>query len=287
MDSQAKIGVIGGSGLYEMDALQVRDEVELDTPWGKPSDKLVVGSIAGAEVAFLARHGVGHRILPSELNFRANIFAMKLLGVERIISVGAVGSLREDIPPLDIVLVDQFIDRAHSRSSSFFGEGIVVHMTFGDPICPELRGLLAEVCEGKDLRVHPSGTYVCMEGPQFSTRAESNLYRSWGADVIGMTNLQEAKLAREAEICYATLALVTDYDCWHASEDEVTIEMIIENLTRNAAHAQQIIADVIPRLGDERNCGCASALQNAILTEPSLIPFERKRALEPLIGKYL
>jgi 5'-methylthioadenosine phosphorylase len=271
-----------------MASLEVREEVDLDTPFGRASEKFVVGDLSGREVVFLARHGIGHRILPTEINFRANIYGMKVLGVERIIAVSAVGSLKEGIRPLDIVLVDQFIDRTHRRIPTFFGHGVAAHLTFGDPVCGALRGVLSEAAgEATQARVHERGTYVCMEGPHFSTRAESNLYRSWGADVIGMTNLQEAKLAREAEICYATVALVTDYDCWHGSEEEVTIEMILENLTRNAENAERIVAAAVRRLGGGRDCVCARALENAIVTDKSMIPLDRRRVLEPIIGKYL
>lgn len=282
-----RVGVIGGSGLYKMDALEVVKEIDLDTPWGKPSEKFVIGRLSGTQVAFLARHGIGHRILPSEINFRANLCAMKMLGVEFIIAVSAVGSLKETIRPLDVVVVDQFIDRTVHRPGTFFGDGIVAHVAMGDPTCPRLRSLLVESAEREGATVHAAGTYVCMEGPQFSTRAESQLYRSWNADVIGMTNLQEARLAREAEICYATLALVTDYDCWHETEEEVTVEMILSNLACNAAVAQRIVADVVARLPEHRNCVCARALENAIVTPGELIPVERKRALAPIIGKYI
>src|SRR3990170_6118534 len=246
--SHVEIGVIGGSGLYSLPGLQDAEEVNLDTPWGEPSDNYVVGTLEGRRVAFLARHCAGHRLLPSELNFRANIFGFKLLGVERIISASAVGSLKQEYPPLDIVVPDQFFDRTKSRISTFFGNGLAAHVSFAHPICPELAKVGADAVAAVGANVHRGGTYVCMEGPQLSTLAESQLYRSWGMDVIGMTNLQEAKLAREAEICYVTLALVTDYDCWHPDHDAVTVDLIIANLMKNAETAQRVIAEAITKL---------------------------------------
>ncbi len=282
-----RIGVIGGSGLYDMAGLTAREEVAVSTPFGAPSAPLVVGSLAGQRVAFLARHGVGHRLLPSELNFRANVFAMKTLGVEWILSASAVGSLQEQYRPLDIVIPDQFLDRTRGRVSTFFGRGLVAHITFAHPVCRKLTGIVSESARTTAARVHDGGTYVCMEGPQFSTLAESRLYRSWGMDIIGMTNLQEAKLAREAEICYATLALVTDYDCWHPDHDQVTVEMIVGNLIRNAETAQAVVRAVVERLPVDRACECATALASAIITRPEAIPPATREELAPLVAKYL
>ena len=282
-----RIGVIGGSGLYDMAGLTAREEVAVSTPFGAPSAPLVVGSLAGQRVAFLARHGVGHRLLPSELNFRANVFAMKTLGVEWILSASAVGSLQEQYRPLDIVIPDQFLDRTRGRVSTFFGRGLVAHITFAHPVCRKLTGIVSESARTTVARVHDGGTYVCMEGPQFSTLAESRLYRSWGMDIIGMTNLQEAKLAREAEICYATLALVTDYDCWHPDHDQVTVEMIVGNLIRNAETAQAVVRAVVERLPVDRACECATALASAIITRPEAIPPATREELAPLVAKYL
>ena len=282
-----RIGVIGGSGLYDMAGLTAREERAVSTPFGDPSAPLVVGSLAGQRVAFLARHGVGHRLLPSELNFRANLFAMKTLGVEWILSASAVGSLQEQYRPLDIVIPDQFLDRTRGRVSTFFGRGLVAHITFAHPVCRRLTAIVSESARTTAARVHDGGTYVCMEGPQFSTLAESRLYRSWGMDIIGMTNLQEAKLAREAEICYATLALVTDYDCWHPDHDQVTVEMIVGNLTRNAETAQAVVAAVVERLPVDRTCECATALASAIITRPEAIPPATREQLAPLVSKYL
>ena len=282
-----RIGVIGGSGLYDMADLADREEVAVSTPFGEPSAPFVVGSLAGRRVAFLARHGAGHRLLPSELNFRANIYALKTLGVERIVSASAVGSLREDYRPLDIVVPDQFLDRTRGRIGTFFGDGIVAHIPFAHPVCAHLAGLAGDASDAAGARTHRGGTYVCMEGPQFSTLAESRLYRSWGMDIIGMTNLQEAKLAREAEICYATLALVTDYDCWHPDHDHVTVEMIVQNLLHNAETAQRVVRTLVDRLPDERTCGCATALESAIITRPGAMPPETRRKLAPIVGKYL
>jgi 5'-methylthioadenosine phosphorylase len=282
-----QIGIIGGSGLYDMAELTDREEKVLQTPFGDPSGPYLLGTLGGKRVAFLARHGAGHRLLPSELNFRANIFGFKLLGVERIISASAVGSLKQEYPPLDIVVPDQFFDRTKGRISTFFGNGLAAHVAFAHPICPELAKVGADAVQAVGARVHRGGTYVCMEGPQFSTLAESKLYRSWGMDVIGMTNLQEAKLAREAEICYTTIALVTDYDCWHPEHDSVTVEMIVSNLLANAATAQQVIAEAVGRLPFERGCDCRNALEYAIITRPDAIPADVKRDLAPIIGKYV
>jgi 5'-methylthioadenosine phosphorylase len=282
-----QIGIIGGSGLYDMADVTDRSDVTLDTPFGAPSGPYLLGTLRGRRVAFLARHGAGHRLLPSDLNFRANIFGMKMLGVEYILSASAVGSLREDYKPLDIVIPDQFIDRTRGRISTFFGRGLAAHVGFAHPFCRILSGLAHESGASSGATVHKGGTYVCMEGPQFSTLAESKLYRSWGADIIGMTNLQEAKLAREAEICYTTIALVTDYDCWHPDHDHVTVDMVIANLVQNASTAQRIIAAAVERLPYERTCECASALRYAIITRPEAIPGTVKQDLAPLIGKYL
>ena len=285
--AEAKIGVIGGSGLYAMEGLADVEKVSLETPFGAPSDDYVVGKLAGKSVAFLARHGVGHRFLPSELNFRANIFGFKLLGVEHILSASAVGSLKEDIHPLDVVIPDQFIDRTRGRISTFFGNGLAAHVEFSKPFCERLSKLLYEAGKKIDARMRRGGTYVCMEGPQFSTLAESELYRSWGAHVIGMTNLQEAKLAREAEIGYATMALVTDYDCWHVSHSSVTVEQIIENLGKNAESARQIIVETVSQLDLDQPSPHANALKNAFITQPDYIPDAIKRDLAPIVGKYL
>jgi 5'-methylthioadenosine phosphorylase len=283
----AQLGIIGGSGLYEMDELTEREQRMVETPFGEPSGAYVLGRLRGKRVAFLPRHDVGHRLLPSELNFRANIFGFKMLGVEAIISASAVGSLREEYKPLDLAFPDQFIDRTFNRHATFFGDGIVAHVTFAHPVCDRLRLLTAACAERAGATVHRDGTYVCMEGPQFSTLAESNLYRSWGAHVIGMTNLQEAKLAREAEICYTTMALVTDYDCWHPDHDSVTVEMIVQNLTQNARTAQQVIAAAVEAYSGPRDCGCGSALASAIITRPEAISSAVKRQLAPIIGKYV
>ncbi|HEY9834170.1 MAG TPA: S-methyl-5'-thioadenosine phosphorylase [Stenomitos sp.] len=288
---QAKIGIIGGSGLYKMEALKDVEEVFLDTPFGTPSDALIVGTLEGTRVAFLARHGRNHHLMPSELPFRANIHAMKQVGVEYLISASAVGSLKEEAKPLDMVVPDQFIDRTKNRVSTFFGDGIVAHITFGDPVCPNLAGVLADAVaslELPDVTLHRGGTYVCMEGPAFSTKAESHLYRSWGATIIGMTNLPEAKLAREAEIAYATLALVTDYDCWHPDHDSVTVEMVIANLQRNATNAQKVIQETVRRLVKNPPVSEAhSALKYAILTQLDKVPAATKEKLGLLLKKYL
>jgi 5'-methylthioadenosine phosphorylase len=281
------VGVIGGSGLYEMAGLESVDRVRVTTPFGDPSDEFVCGTLAGVRLIFLPRHGRGHRLLPSELNFRANIYGMKKLGAEWIIGVGAVGSLREEIRPGHLVVPDQLIDRTFQRQSTFFGNGIVAHVTFAEPFCGVLGGALVQSAQKLGAAVHPRGTYVCMEGPQFSTRAESFLYRQWGADVIGMTNLQEAKLAREAEICFATLALATDYDCWHEVHDDVVIGDVLRILNENVATAQRVIADAVPQLPAQRTCACARALEHAIITDRSRIPEAVKRDLGIIIGKYL
>lgn len=282
-----KIGIIGGSGLYDMPGLTERKEIAVSTPFGDPSDSFLVGSLCGKRVAFLPRHGRGHRWMPSELNFRANIYAMKLLGVERILSVSAVGSLKESIPPLDIVLPDQFLDRTRGRVSTFFGDGLVAHISFADPVCPDLLQQVHRASLKAGVPAIQGGTYVCMEGPAFSTRAESNLYRSGGMDVIGMTNLQEAKLAREAEICYVTIALVTDYDCWHASHETVSADMILENLQKNCQAAQSIITQTVKDLSEEKTCACGEALKYAILTDRSRIPAETRQKLACIVGRYL
>ncbi len=281
------IGIIGGSGLYDMAELTGREERTLSTPFGDPSGPYVIGTLRGQRVAFLARHGAGHRILPSELNFRANILGFKLLGVERILSASAVGSLKHEYRPLDILVPDQFFDRTHGRISTFFGRGIVAHIAFAHPLCAELSAVAADSAHSVGATVHRGGTYVNMEGPQFSTLAESKLYRSWGMDVIGMTNLQEAKLAREAELCYATLALVTDYDCWHPDHDSVTVDLIIANLMQNAATAQKTIAEAVSRLHQPRGCTFKDALATAIITRPEHVPEKTKKELEPIIGKYM
>ena len=286
--TEAQVGIIGGSGLYEMEGLKVVAEREIDTPFGPPSDPFVIGEVDTIRVAFLARHGQGHRLLPSELNYRANIFGFKVLGVHTILSASAVGSMKEDYHPTDIVFPDQFIDRTRHRPDTFFGNGIVGHVSFADPICAAASSLVSDAARKAGARVHAGGVYVCIEGPQFSTRAESNLYRSWGVDVIGMTNLQEAKLAREAEICYATMALVTDYDCWHETEESVSIEQIFGYLKANAEMAQRILRIAVPRAASrKRDCPCPTALQFAIVTDRAQIPAEIKRSLAPIIGKYV
>jgi 5'-methylthioadenosine phosphorylase len=283
-----RIGIIGGSGLYDMAELTNRREVVVETPFGPPSGPFVTGTLAGKDVAFLARHGAGHRLTPSELNFRANIYALRTLGVEHILSASAVGSLKQEYAPLDLVIPDQFVDRTRGRISTFFGEGLVGHVAFAHPFCEHLSGLAYDAAVAAGATVHRGGTYVCMEGPQFSTKAESLLYRQWGMDIIGMTNLQEAKLAREAEICYTTIALVTDYDCWHPDHDSVTVDMIIANLTQNARTAQQVIAGAVRSLDlSARTCPCASALATALITRPEHVPAETKRKLAPIVGKYM
>ncbi len=289
--AQAKIGVIGGSGLYRMEGMTEVEEVEIETPFGKPSDVITVGKVEGVSMAFLPRHGRGHRISPSDLPVRANIWALKSLGVEWVISVSAVGSLREHIAPRDLLIPDQLFDRTKSRVNSFFEHGLVVHCTFAEPFCPTLSGLLVEAAsELGDVKVHTGGTYVCMEGPLFSTKAESRAYRSWGMDVIGMTALPEAKLAREAELCYATIACITDYDCWHESEESVTVEMVISNLSANITNAQRILRAVARKIPADRSantCECPSALSAAILTDRASIPADLKEKYSLLIGKYV
>jgi 5'-methylthioadenosine phosphorylase len=282
-----RIGIIGGSGLYDMAEVTDRSEASVSTPFGEPSGPYVIGTLRGKRVAFLARHGAGHRLAPSELNFRANIYGMKRLGVEYLLSASAVGSLKHDYKPLDIVVPDQFIDRTRGRVSTFFGRGLVAHVGFAHPFCRILSVLAYESGKSIGATIHRGGTYVCMEGPQFSTLAESHLYRSWGADIIGMTNLQEAKLAREAEICYTTIALVTDFDCWHPDHDAVTVEMVIANLLENARTAQQLIAEAVDRLPFARTCECAHALKHALITRPDAVPDAVKAELAPIVGKYL
>jgi 5'-methylthioadenosine phosphorylase len=282
-----KIGIIGGSGLYTMSGLTDTREVKVKTPFGAPSDAIVIGTLEGRRVAFLARHGRGHRLSPSEINYRANICALKMLGAERVISVSAVGSLRDDLPPLDFLIPDQFFDRTRLRVSTFFGEGIVAHVGFDKPTCTHLSAHLADACDRAGVKVHRGGTYVCMEGPQFSTLAESHTYRQLRFDVIGMTNLTEAKLAREAELCYAAFAMITDYDCWHPQHDAVTLEEIISNLGKNAENVQRAIREAVREIGDERSCKCGRALAHAIITDRSLIPAATKRRLTPIIGKYI
>jgi len=283
----APLGVVGGSGLYSMAGLEKAEETRLTTPFGEPSDAYVRGVVGGRPMVFLARHGRGHRLLPTEINFRANIAGFKMLGVERLVSVSAVGSMKEDLHPLDVVLPDQFIDHTRRRVSTFFGDGVVAHVSFADPVCAELRGVLRRSAEGTPVRLHDGGTYLCIEGPQFSTRAESHLYRSWKVDVIGMTNAQEAKLAREAEICYATMAMVTDFDCWKEDEAAVTVEEVVARLHENAKSAEAILTRALPLLPEQRGCACGTALQQAILTERSRIPAEALRRLRPIAGARL
>jgi len=285
--TQPRIGIIGGSGLYDMAELTDREERVVKTPFGAPSGPYVLATLRGRRVAFLARHGEGHRYAPSELNFRANIFGFKMLGVEWILSASAVGSLREDVKPLDMLVPDQFFDRTSGRVSTFFGDGIVAHVGFAHPFCGPLSRIMTSAARSAGATVHEGGTYVCMEGPQFSTKAESSFYRAQGFDIVGMTNLQEAKLAREAEICYSTLALVTDYDCWHPDHDAVTVDMVVATLMQNARTAQQVIANAVEQLPIDRSCECARALATAIITRPSAMPDGRKALLAPLIGKYL
>jgi 5'-methylthioadenosine phosphorylase len=283
---RASIGILGGTGLYGIEGFENKREVRLRTPFGAPSDAYVVGTLEGRRVAFLARHGRGHRLLPAEVPYRANIFGFKLLGVERLISVNAVGSLREEIHPRDIVLADQYIDRTR-RPQTFFGQGIVAHVSFGRPVCPELVGILDEAARGLGLKVHRGGTHVCIDGPAFSSRAESLLYRSWGAATIGMTSATEAKLCREAEICYATLSFATDYDVWHETEDPVTVEIVMQNLAANAGHAKSVLRRALSALSGAPGCDCGSSLKNTIVTDPEVIPAATKRKLAPLVGKYL
>ena len=287
MGNDIRIGIVGGSGLYHMDGLTDIEEISVNTPFGAPSDSYRTGMLEGHRVVFLARHGRGHTISPSELNFRANVYGFKSLGVERILSASAVGSLKEEHRPLDIILPDQFFDRTKARISTFFGNGLVAHISFGDPICADLADIVALAGQDSRVGVKKGGTYVCMEGPQFSTKAESETYRSWGMDVIGMTNLQEAKLAREAEICYTTIALVTDYDCWHPDHDAVTVADIIANLGRNSLNAQALIRSAVKRMPKTRECGCGHALQHALITDPAKVPAETRERLKLLVGKYL
>jgi 5'-methylthioadenosine phosphorylase len=285
--SQAEIGIIGGSGLYAMPGLSAVSEVREETPFGDPSDVYVLGTLEGRKVAFLARHGRGHRILPSELNFRANIYGFKQLGAERIVSVSAVGSLKEEHKPLEFVIPDQFFDRTRHRVDTFFGDGIVAHIAFADPICPELAKAVETACKKAGVVGKRGGTYLCMEGPQFSTKAESNVYRTWGMDVIGMTNLQEAKLAREAEICYVTVAMVTDYDCWHPHHDSVTVDQIVAVLLKNAENACKVVRETVAAMPEGRSCKCAAALAHAILTDRDKIPAATRQKLKLILGKYL
>jgi 5'-methylthioadenosine phosphorylase len=286
-EAVAEIGVIGGSGLYWMSGLTDTREIRVKTPFGEPSDALVVGKLEGKRVAFLARHGRGHRFMPSELNFRANLYAMKLLGVQRIISVSAVGSLKEDLRPGEFLVVDQFVDRTKGRPSTFFGNGIVAHVTFDKPTCPQLSSALADACVSAAVPVHRKGTYVCMEGPQFSTLAEANFHRANNWEVIGMTNVTEAKLAREAEICYATIAMITDYDCWHPQHDSVTVAQIVATLTQNASNAQNVVREAVKTLSSNRACKCGSALKHAIITDPKVVPAKTKKNLSAILAKYL
>jgi 5'-methylthioadenosine phosphorylase len=283
---KAEIGIIGGSGLYQMPGFEKFEEANIETPFGSPSDNYVLGELAGRKVAFLPRHGRGHRLSPSELNFRANIYGMKHLGVERILSLSAVGSLKEEHRPLDFVIPDQFFDRTRGRISTFFGEGLVAHVSFADPICPQLSGVVAEACKTVGVNSKQGGTYLCMEGPAFSTKAESNVYRSWGMDVIGMTNLQEAKLAREAEICYVTAAMVTDYDCWHPEHDAVTVTDIIANLMKNADNACKMVAAAVAAMPKERTCKCGKALAHALITDKSVVPESTRQKLGLIVDKY-
>ncbi len=285
--AQAEIGIIGGSGLYAMPGLTKIKEVRVRTPFGQPSDPYVLGTLEGRKVAFLARHGRGHRILPTELNFRANIYGFKHLGVERIVSVSAVGSLKEEHKPMEFVIPDQFFDRTRHRVDTFFGNGIVAHISFADPICPELARVLETACKKAGVVGKRGGTYLCMEGPQFSTKAESNVYRSWGMDVIGMTNLQEAKLAREAEICYSTAAMVTDYDCWHPGHDSVTVDQVVSVLMKNAENACAMVRETVAAMPKTRSCKCGSALAHAIQTDRKAIPAAARKRLGLLLDKYL
>lgn len=284
----ARIGIIGGSGLYQIKGIHNVKEVSLTTPFGRPSDKFSIGSLEGKEVVFLPRHGRGHRLSPSEINYRANIYAMKKLGVERVISVTACGSLKEEIKPLDFVVPNQFVDRTNqARKMTFFEDGIVAHISFAEPVCTELARILYNAGRQLNINIHFGGTYLNMEGPAFSTKAESNLYRQWGMDIIGMTNIAEARLAREAEICYVTLAAVTDYDCWHESEETVTVDMIIQNLVKNTEAAKRMIKQVLPEISRERNCSCKDALKYAIITDKRLIPAKAKKGLSWIIGRYI
>lgn len=282
-----RIGIVGGSGLYQMDGVRITEERKMTTPFGDPSDAIMLGTLEGEPVAFLPRHGRGHRIAPSEINYRANIFALKVCGVEQIISVSAVGSMKETIAPGHLVIIDQFIDRTRARPSTFFEQGVVAHVSWADPICATLAETLYAAATTTGATVHKGGTYVCIEGPVFSSRAESRLFRSWGVDVIGMTNLQESKLAREAELCYATIALSTDYDCWHTAAADVDAMAVIAVLKENVAKAQAVIRAAVPKVARTRTCACATALKNAIVTAPELMPAEAKQRLAPIIGRYL
>ena len=286
-DQTATIGVIGGSGLYELEGLAGVRRLELNTPFGPPSDSIVVGELAGTRVAFLPRHGRGHRFNPAAIPARANIYALKTLGVQRLLSVSAVGSLKEDLAPLDLVIPDQLIDRTRGRVSTFFDAGIVAHIGFAEPFCAASSAVIAAAAAEIGINRHRGGTMVVMEGPAFSTKSESFMYRSWGADIIGMTALPEAKLAREAEMCYATMAWITDYDCWHEAEESVSVEMVVQNLLKNVANSREMLRRVIPRLGEPAGCACGSALKDAIITHPEVIPPEAKEPLAPLVGKYL
>jgi 5'-methylthioadenosine phosphorylase len=286
-NEKVKIGIIGGSGLYSMPGLTNTREVRVKTPFGDPSDAIIIGTLEGKRVAFLARHGRGHVFSPSDINYRANICALKMLGVERIISVSAVGSLRDDLPPQDFLIPDQFFDRTRGRIATFFGGGIVAHVGFDKPTCTHLSAHIGEACARAGVKAHPAGTYVCMEGPQFSTLAESNTYRQLQFDVIGMTNLTEAKLAREAEICYATIAMITDYDCWHPQHDAVTVSEIIENLNRNTSNVQRVLQEAVAQLPEARACKCGAALARAVLTDRKMISAAAKKRLAPIIGKYI
>ena len=285
--AQAEIAVIGGSGLYEIDGLKNVERVDVDTPFGKPSDSIVVGDLSGVRVAFLPRHGRGHHFSPTHIPVRANIYALKTLGVERVISVSAVGSLKEEFAPLDLVIPSQLIDRTRLRESTFFDEHIVVHVGIADPFCAEASQAVHRAAQAMDVNVHPGGTMVVMEGPAFSTRAESFMYRSWGADIIGMTALPEAKLAREAEMCYATLAWVTDYDVWRGNTEEVSVEAVVQNLMKNVATSKELLSRLAPALSGTRGCSCASSLKDAIITSPDNIPGDLKEKLHPIIGKYI
>ena len=285
--AQAEIGIIGGSGLYSMPGLTDIHEVPQETPFGAPSDAYVLGTLEGKKVAFLARHGRGHRILPSELNFRANIYGFKQLGVERILSVSAVGSLKEEHKPLEFVIPDQFVDRTRHRVDTFFGNGVVAHVSFADPVCPQLSESVTAACKKAGVVGKRGGTYLCMEGPQFSTKAESNLYRSWGMDVIGMTNLQEAKLAREAELCYVTIAMVTDYDCWHPHHDSVTVDQIVAVIVKNAENACNVVREAVAAMPKQRQCKCGSALEHALITDRKAIPPETRKNLHLILKRLL
>jgi len=287
IETAARIGIIGGSGLYSMPGITDARERRIRTPFGDPSDAFIIGALEGKRVAFLARHGRGHRLLPSEINYRANIYALKLLGVERIVSVSAVGSLKEELQPMDFLIPDQFYDRTRLRASTFFGRGLVAHVTFDKPTCAQLSEVLAGACDRARVKVHRGGTYICMEGPQFSTLGEAHVHRQLRFDVIGMTNATEAKLAREAEICYATIAMISDYDCWHPQHDAVTVAQIIDNLNRNAENAQNVIREAVRAMPAGRSCKCGSALAHAIATDRACIPAATRRRLAPLVGKYL